>query len=314
MKPDETPSRLPGVEHYRKDDVEGWHDVLCRAFSRTSNRPRARGRFEGELTYMTQGPVRMSRIRSSPGYFTRQPDAIRSDSFDGFMVLHSLRGDLRIAQNGKTLVAHKGEALLYRQGSPFELEFPDRYHAVSLWVPPDLLQRHCPVIANQTVMVIRPDTTNGALALTMVRELCANADTKAMAGAARLVGATLDVMSTIATSPDTGESAQESWVIGKLTDYLERNFDDAELSLDRLVDEAGVSARTLNRVFARIGTTPMRWVRDQRLQMAYDALSGSRVRNVTEAAYSFGFKDSSHFSHAFTRKFGVPPNTILGRT
>lgn len=313
MKSEGIPSPLPAVHHVWKDDVEGWHDTLCKAFSNTRYRPKTRGRFQGELTQIAQGSARMSRIQSSPGFFTRQSDAIRRDSFDGFMILLSLRGDLRIAQSDKALVAHQGEALLYRHGAPFELEFPERYQAVSLWVPPDLLQRHCPVIANGTAAVISPDTTNGALALTMVRELCANADTKATAGAGRLVGATLDVLSTIATAPELNEITRESWVVEKLSGFLNRNYDDPELSLDRLVVEAGVSARTLNRIFARIGTTPMRWVWDQRLQKAYDALSSSRVRNVTEAAFSFGFKDSSHFSHAFSRKFGVPPNSILGR-
>lgn len=301
------------VHHVRKHDVESWHTAICEVFCHTRYTPRLDNKFLGEMSFASHGGARMLKVRSSAGHFVRDRQTIQRDGFDSLVVLVSLRGDLQMVQNGNFLQARHGEALVYRHGSPFEIEFPHRYGAVSLRVDPDLVQRHCPSLLFQNATVIKPETTNGMLALTMVRELCINAITETTTDAHRLVGATLDVMSTIVSRPDDGGNAKNRWLLDKLSDLLLRNIDNTELSLDSLAQAAGVSARTLNRLFAEKGTTPMRWVLDRRLELAYDVLAQRRVRNVTEAAFSFGFKDSSHFSRAFSRKFGVPPNSVLRR-
>ena len=301
------------VRHVRQHDVEAWHNTICEAFSQTRYMPTPDLPFSGELTQASLGRARMSRVHSSAGKFERDVHAIRRDSFDGFLIMLMLRGDMRLVQNDKSLLARHGQALIYRHGAPFELEFPDKYWSVALWVEPDLMQRHCPQIANASASVVLPETTNGTLALTMVKELCINAISKGTYDPTRLVGATLDVLSTTIEQRELAEDTKSRWLVEKLATYVDQNIADTDLTLDTLVQIAGVSARTLNRTFGAEGTTPMRWVWDRRLDMAYDALSRSRVRNVTEAAYSFGFKDIAHFSRSFSRKFGTAPNLVLRR-
>lgn len=293
--------------------MEAWHEVVCEAFSRTTYRPVPDVPFSGELTQTALGSARMSRVHSSAGLFERDKYAISKDSFDGFVIMLMLRGDMRLVQNDKAMLARHGQALIYRHGVPFSLEFPDKYWSLALWVKPDVMQRHCPEIARESTVFVTPETTNGSLALTMVKELCINAISKGTSEPLRLVGATLDVLATTQTRPDLAETTRNQWLIDKLSHHVGLNIDDTDLSLDRLAGIAGVSPRTLNRVFASIGTTPMRWVWDRRLAMAYDALAQSRVRNVTEAALSFGFKDNAHFSRAFSKKFGLPPIAVLRR-
>jgi len=58
----------------------------------------------------------------------------------------------------------------------------------------------------------------------------------------------------------------------------------------------------------------MRWVLEQRLELAYDALAYQRIRTVTEISFAFGFKDSSHFGRVFSRRYGVPPACVLCRS
>jgi len=304
----------PQISYMRMQDRASWHDLMCERFSQTKFVPGPETDFRGELTYTTIGGSRMSRIHSSPGWFSRDSLAIRRDSFDGFLILMSLRGDLRITQSDKQVQAHHGEALIYRHGTPFELEFPEKYRAVSLWVSPEVMERHCPEISNQGPIAIRQDTTNGRLALAMVNELCISTISRKTMNPGQLVGATLDVVSTMmAASAERGQTTRNRWIMDRLQTFVCDNIENSELTLESLVEAAGTSARTLNRVFANLGTTPMRWLWEQRLQRAHDALARGRVRNVTEAAYSFGFKDGSHFSRAFSRRFGRTPISVLHR-
>ncbi|HAQ82027.1 MAG TPA: hypothetical protein DCS58_18555, partial [Bradyrhizobium sp.] len=73
-----------------------------------------------------------------------------------------------------------------------------------------------------------------------------------------------------------------------------------------------VSPRMLNRLFAREGSTPIRWLWQQRLAGAYQALAERRFGGVTDVAPSFGFSDVSHFSRALKAAFGRSPHQVMG--
>ena len=72
----------------------------------------------------------------------------------------------------------------------------------------------------------------------------------------------------------------------------------------------GISSRHLTRVFARHGISPMKWLWDYRLDKAKRLLKENPTLSITEIALSTGFNDSSHFSRAFSKKFGVAPSRI----
>ncbi|WLA44166.1 AraC family transcriptional regulator [Bradyrhizobium elkanii] len=56
----------------------------------------------------------------------------------------------------------------------------------------------------------------------------------------------------------------------------------------------------------------MRWLWQQRLAGAYQALAERRFSHVTDVALSFGFSDVSHFSRAFKAAFGRSPHQVMG--
>jgi transcriptional regulator GlxA family with amidase domain len=88
------------------------------------------------------------------------------------------------------------------------------------------------------------------------------------------------------------------------------NLGDTDLDLARIACSQSMAPRTLNRLFAAEGTTPIRWLWRQRLAASYKALAEGHVRQVIDAAFSFGFSDPSHFSRAFKAEFGQPPHAI----
>jgi AraC-like DNA-binding protein len=81
-----------------------------------------------------------------------------------------------------------------------------------------------------------------------------------------------------------------------------------DLTAESLAEIAGVSLRTLQRVFReRFDTSPMSWLMEARLLEAA-RLIRSGDDPVTKIAYRVGFKDPSHFTRRFKARFGASPN------
>lgn len=76
--------------------------------------------------------------------------------------------------------------------------------------------------------------------------------------------------------------------------------------IDRVARELHMSKRTLQRRLAQVGRTFTELVLDIRTDEASRLLHRTEL-NVTAIGYMCGFADSSHFTHAFKRRFGESP-------
>lgn len=85
--------------------------------------------------------------------------------------------------------------------------------------------------------------------------------------------------------------------------------------LDGLARIAGVPARTLETHFRRfLGTTPLAWVRQERLARARRALlDPEETASVSEVATSAGFTQLGRFAAQYCRRFGELPSETLRR-
>jgi pimeloyl-ACP methyl ester carboxylesterase/AraC-like DNA-binding protein len=80
-----------------------------------------------------------------------------------------------------------------------------------------------------------------------------------------------------------------------------------QLRVDLLAREAGVSRTVLGERFVRqLGEPPMHYCARWRLHMAAEMLSAGG-HNLTEIAFSVGFRSEAAFSRAFKRAYGEPP-------
>jgi len=78
-------------------------------------------------------------------------------------------------------------------------------------------------------------------------------------------------------------------------------------TLDRLAREAGASRSVIAARFAaRLGTTPITYLRDWRLLLARERLTGGDAP-IAELAIEAGYASEAAFTRAFTRANGCPP-------
>lgn len=111
--------------------------------------------------------------------------------------------------------------------------------------------------------------------------------------------------------------ARESKSLGMIFDFLHQSLAENH-SVAALARQAGMSPRTFLRRFAdATGTTPARWILNERLLRARESLANSRLR-IDEIAQQTGFGSAASLRHHFRAQFDISPGdyrkTILTRS
>ena len=93
-------------------------------------------------------------------------------------------------------------------------------------------------------------------------------------------------------------------------DFLSFLYDHVgiNITLEELALKYGLSTSSFHRLFVkRMGVSPHKWIKEQRLQYARYWMLFSKKR-VSEIYLELGFEDISHFSREFKKKFGYCPS------
>lgn len=100
--------------------------------------------------------------------------------------------------------------------------------------------------------------------------------------------------------------ARESKSLGMIFDFLHQSLAENH-SVAALARQAGMSPRTFLRRFANAtGTTPARWILNERLLRARESLANSRLR-IDEIAQQTGFGSAASLRHHFRAQFAISP-------
>jgi AraC family transcriptional regulator, positive regulator of tynA and feaB len=122
----------------------------------------------------------------------------------------------------------------------------------------------------------------------------------------------LDLIATALLSNCGQTALPAGMTLVRVSLWIERHLGEA-LSAERIAAECQLSARHLNRLFEREGTSLMRYVWDRRLtrcdrEVTDPAMRGRRVRQI---AFAADFNDLSHFCRAYRTRYGCTPRDAL---
>lgn len=93
-----------------------------------------------------------------------------------------------------------------------------------------------------------------------------------------------------------------------LEDFMEKHFR-CDMSMSEFARASGRSLSTFKRDFKRMSElSPERWLTDRRLRASWELLR--RGNRVTDTCFDVGFKNVSHFSAIFKKKFGKTPGEV----
>src|SRR5579863_54682 len=102
--------------------------------------------------------------------------------------------------------------------------------------------------------------------------------------------------------------------VRRAEEFIEAHWDQA-ITIERLVEETGASARAMFRAFQQTrGYSPMAFARMIRLRRARDKLSAPDPEtSVTSVAFACGFGNLGHFARDYREAFGERPSVTLAR-
>ncbi|MCA0276640.1 MAG: helix-turn-helix transcriptional regulator [Proteobacteria bacterium] len=237
---------------------------------------------------------------------------------DYLMTIHT--ADYEVAMEGKSpLVIKAGDITLVNEGEAMAFALPATLLKV-VSLDEARLAAIAPRVRMHGLHHI-PAEAAGASLLTGYADLLRAASPETDTGR-RLAGSHLYDLAALViqgASADTAEQLRPSLGAARLelvkTDIL-RHLADPEFGIADVARRHGVTPRYIQRLFGQEGLTFSEFLRDARLDAAYNALerAGSGAATVSAIAFDAGFGDLSHFNRVFRQRFGATPRDIRAAT
>ncbi len=292
---------------------EYWHEVVCKQFVTAASTDKSSNQFGAYLKNQKFGSVDISEMGASPHFWSRRPSHIRTDDQDDYLLSIMVSGKGCLSQNGRTVIQEPGDIVLYDTGVPFEYDLASTIRLVK--IPRKLLETRVPNLRDLTAVNFSKQSPLSPALASLVREafsLEIPDEIQALIGQ-RLANSIIDLLLALLDLHRTcyDQSGPNPTQLEKIKNFALANLANDDLTPEKLAEIGAISTRTLNRLFGKMGTTPMRWIWRQRLEASYAALSEGRVKSVTEAAFQFGFNELGHFSRSFKQAFGHCPEQFL---
>ncbi len=199
----------------------------------------------------------------------------------------------------------------------YEIAMSDTMDAIWLRIPANLLQSHVIAIDELLGRPINVQTGLGHIAKQMMCSAVSE-ETQLPGQSARVLSQSLlcflgDIFNSNLKPASTGAQRGRRKILKRAQEFIEEHILDDEISPLLIAQGIGISSRYLSEIFAAEGISPMRWVRQRRLEMCRMELerqSGGQ-QLICEIAYSMGFTNVSSFNRAFKAHFGHSPRDLL---
>ena len=242
-----------------------------------------------------------------------------------YLIKFTLAGSSELTQLGQRVVSRPGMVCVMNPNSRFEVQLSADHNQLTLRVDGERLQRvletqlgyrpRAPLSflnAAQCWRVAMPGTAR------LVKTLCDDLEDPAGAWSQDLVaghiedalhGLLLSELPHNYSAQFDARRDQSPRALARVRDFIAAHGHEP-LDLHDLARAAAISTRSLQQIFRHhLGTSPMAYLRDHRLQLARTQLRSAGQTSVTAVALACGFTHLSRFAHYYYARFGETPHT-----
>ena len=296
----------------------GWSDSICQYFVPLEVEARSTGPFHNLAASEILGCIQVSELITSAQRVRRTRALADRSEQVRFKFSVQLSGRSQIAQDGRSAILRPGDWGFYDTSRPYEVCVDPDAHFLVLQIPAPALAQWEARMRTRVAMRFGSGSGSGRIAMDALRSLVAQGATLAPEEAFDVSSTVLQLfaLSLGGQADGGGVSGLEEVRQGQLRvilRHVHEHLHDGEMNADTLAQRFRMSRRYLYKLFAARGLSPADYILGARLERCRDLLADPAcVRRIGELAHAHGFADTSAFSHAFRRRFGVSPSEWRG--
>jgi AraC-like DNA-binding protein len=293
-----------------------WREVVSRQFIGMDSEPLADVPFyvalnARDLPGLTIGDVMLS------GTHDKRSRETLNDGKSDFALCINLYGDYVISHRGRELTVQAGEAVLQSMGETGTYVRPVLGGGFGLRLPRETLSALIPQLDDFSALPI-PSDNSCLLLLVQYTEAVNKLDRSApvelqQAAASHLLElVALTMWSAHGARVEASRRGARAAMLHRIKIDVLQNLHRTDLSLGFVADRAGLSSRTVQRLFTEEQTSFSEFVTTERLSRVVERLRDPRLAGSTVAtlALECGFGDMSTFYKYFRERYGASPMDV----
>ncbi|MYA88068.1 MAG: helix-turn-helix domain-containing protein [Boseongicola sp. SB0662_bin_57] len=305
-------ARYSTVDIAPRDRFAFWREAVCESYVQLGCEAPKTAQFSGELSIARHSVLSISDVSGAEHSVVRRKRDIRSATEEYFLVSLQRENTSRITQFGKQSVLRPGDIGVYDSAYPYLLELGERFSKTVLQFPKDHLLDRLPVARMMGGTRIDGQSGIGKLVRENTLSLTEHLNGSDPTVAALLQDTLIDLIATglAAGRGDVVDlSSPEQHVVMRVRSFIASHYSDPGLDRNRVAEEAGMSVRRLNGIFAKHDSSITEEIRRRRLETVAAQLRDPRYgsQSISEIALNCGFNNLQHFSTVFRTAYGTTP-------
>ena len=290
---------------------EYWAEALGTLCGRLRADAFGTGTIDGQIDYATIWRLRLCQIEASQ-HRIAHPASWPALGEHPVKVLFQTYGTSIFEQDGRRLVIAPGDCLVYDVARPHVITSPalTKHHVVI--IPRQLLeQRGVPLDRFQAQQISAREGA-GRLAHDFVISAFNEAPALAASCELQVADTLLDLVLLPFFSESCSRRSGRAALSSRIKALIRQNLNDPDLSVEQLSSALDCTKRYLHMSFADESTTITSYIWQKRLEKCLEELElrPRSGKTLTDIAFSWGFSSSSHFTHLFKKRYGMPPSAI----
>jgi AraC-like DNA-binding protein len=286
-----------------------WADIVTSKLGTTRvEAVRGEGGFFGQLALWNLGYLRLAhvKLRGAAVRGTRPRNNTGRQAFSWLAA--SLSGGFELCYSSRSSLFEPGRMAILDPRRTYVTTFAPNSEVVWVRVPHAFLEPH---FAGVTQTIIEGTNGAGRVAFDTLKSLLGQAGALNPGEGKPVADGLINMLAAAGIGACVAggqELAGPASTLQRVKAFILDNLSDDSLSARSIAAANGLTSRYINRLFELEGVSLMRWVWRQRLEGARAVLANKREPPaIGNVAYAYGFKNASHFSHAFRRQFGYAP-------